>query len=195
MKRICLFVLVASALGFPNLNAAKIDLGMSVIYFPTARLDYYYSSNASYQLVDNIFWQSEITYVLGHGFRVGAIVSLYKKGLDLDSHNRVDISMWEAGLAGNYAYSFTEAGHTFLILGAELAYANINDRANTYKDSKASVLLAGYVGMRYVMFHNTSIEVDYRLNSLEFNIKKTPQRKYKFTGNSLKLTLGYEFNI
>ena len=80
MNRICLFVLMTSALGFSNLKATKIDLGLSMIYFPTARLDYLYSSNASYQLVDNILLQTEITYVLGYGFRAGAIAGLYKKG-------------------------------------------------------------------------------------------------------------------
>jgi hypothetical protein len=195
MKRICLFVFMAFALGFSNLYAAKINLGMSMIYFPTAKISYTYSSNAGYELVDNIFWQPEITYDLGYGVKVGVIASIYKKGYNYDSVTRKNVSLLEAGVTGNYGYRFTESGRTLLTLGAELGYAQLTEKAYGASGHKGSAWMAGYVGMRYIMFRSASLELDYRLSRLEFDIAKSPARKYNFSGNSLKLTLGYEFNI
>jgi hypothetical protein len=194
MKRICLLVSVAIALGFSYIHAAKVDIGMSMIYFPLARLDYTYSPNAGYELVDNLFWQPEVTYNLGHGFRIGAIASIYKRGFNYNSVTRKNVSLTGIGIIGNYAYSFTEAGHTFLTLGAETGYAMLHERSFGVSTS-GSAWMAGYVGMKYIIYRGASVEIDYRLSRLEFDIKKTPERKYKFNGNSLKLTLGYEFNI
>ena len=193
MKRICLFVLMALALGFSNLYAAKINLGMSMIYFPIAKLNYTHDSNTSMELVDNIFWQPEITYDLGYGFRGGAIASIYNKGFNFNSVTKMNVSILGMGATGNYGYKFTESGRTLLTLGAELGYAKLKEKAYGVSSHRGSTWVAGYVGMRYIMLRRVSFELDYRLSRLEFHIPKSTEWKYKFSGNSLKLTLAYEF--
>ena len=196
MKSGGIFVFIIMMLMSTNLYAADgIIFGMGMTYIPIAKLDYVNNPNAGYEVFDNIMWGPEIKYNFGNGFEVGASSDFYNKRIEPNDFTRSDLSLWGLGLDGSYGYALTESGTTLLVGGAEMGYGEITDKANSTSKSAGSIWVAGLAGVRFDLFHNVPIEFDYRLGWLQFDVLRYPERKYKFSGNSLKLSLGYEFGL
>jgi len=175
-----------------NLQAeSSINLGIGLDYTPIALLRYDNNHNADYDIVDNTAWQGRLSYGFGNGFKSGLLFDYMSKTIHPGSYTTTDLSLWGLGAYGDYGYEITESGHALLVAGMETGYGELTDKSVGISKSAGAIWIAGLVGTRFLIGGKVWLETDYRLGWQEFEIPQNPQRRYRFSGSSLRVSLEY----
>jgi hypothetical protein len=86
----------------------------------------------------------------------------------------------------------TESGHAQLVGGIETGYARLHDKSGGSSVSDGSPWAAGVAGLRFLIAKNLWLESDYQLSWMEFGPISAREKKYLFTGSSLRFALDYQ---
>jgi opacity protein-like surface antigen len=183
-------------LAISNCRAAGgFSIGAGLIYNPTAKLEYFRNHEADYQIVDNIVWEPRLIYDFENGFRGGVRAGFYKKRIFPGGSTRSDITFWNLGFLGEYGYEITETGRTLVLGGMEIGYGNLTDKSNLNSATAGSFGVAAFGGVRHLFSRRISLQLDYRLGWLEFDLGGVPEKKYNYSGSGLRLAVDYQFHF
>ena len=171
--------------------ASSVNLGLGIDYTPIARLRYVNNPGADFEIVDNIAWQGRVSYDFGNGFKSGLIFDILNKTIHPGAHTTTDLSIWGLGAFGDYGYEITESGHALLVAGIETGYGELTDKSQGISKSSGAIWIAGMAGFRFLIARKVWLETLYRLTWQEFEIATYPERKYKFSSSSLRVSLDY----
>lgn len=171
--------------------AWDVNLGLGLDYTLIGRLRYEGNPNADFDFYDNLAWQGRASYSFDNGFKSGLVFDYYAKTIRPNPSTRDDLSMWGLGVYGDYGYPITESGRTRLVGGMEIGYGELTDKSTSFSETAGSVWIAGLAGTRFMIGGKAWLELDYRLAWQEFELATTPQRRYLFSGSSLRLALEY----
>jgi hypothetical protein len=177
----------------PALFAVEgIRLGLGFDYIPISKVEYVRDPELNFQVFDNIIWQGRATYDFGNGFNAGTFFDYYSRQIHPQGYLTSNLSLWGAGFFGDYGYEMTESGHALLVTGAETGFGRLTDKAGSTKYSDGSLFIAGLVGLRFTVAPRLWLNTDYRLSFEEFGPLGPREKKYFFSGSSLRLSLEYQ---
>jgi hypothetical protein len=170
-----------------------IRLGLGFDYTPIVKLEYSRSTDGNSEIVDNIIWQGRLSYDFGNGFKAGVLVDYFPRTFHPGPFRTTDLTLWGFGLSGDYGYEMTESGHALLVGGTELGYAHLSDESGASSGKAGSYWIGGFAGLRFFMFKTLWFEGDYRISFQEFGPLGALEKKYIFSGSSLRFMLEYPF--
>jgi hypothetical protein len=170
-----------------------IRFGLGFDYVPIVKLEYSRSTDANLEIVDNIIWQGRLSYDFGNGFKTGVLFDYYPKTFHPGPFRTTDLTLWGIGLTGDYGYEMTESGHALLVGGAELGYAHLTDKSGASSGKTGSFWISGLAGLRFFVFRTLWLEGDYRLSFQELGPLSVIEKKYIFSGSSLRFMMEYPF--
>lgn len=176
------------------IGSQGLSIGLGTEYLPLSKVEYGNPAQNSYDIYDNLFVEGGLYYNFDTGFRVGSILSLFGRTVTLGGNSPSDISAWGIGLLGDYEYSISESGSTNLVMGLDSGYSKFKDSNEFSRRSGDSYWVGIFGGLRYYFSPRYSLEIDYRVKWLEFNLAGDPvYTTFDFSGSSLRLALGYGF--
>lgn len=172
-------------------EGAGYSVGLGIEYNPIARLDYINESQIDLDVVDNVALEPGIYYSLSNGFRAGVIYSIYSKKVTRSDTRIADLSSWGIGLLGDYGYEMTESGMTLLVGGMEAGYGELTDKNEFSERTRGGVWIAGLGGIRHYFTQAISFEMDFRVKWLQYDFSEIPEKRYDFSGSTIRMTLSY----
>ena len=199
MFKVALISVFSLAAFSPVVDAARgISIGLGMEYLPMAKVEFGNPVISRYEIYDNMSIESGLYYNFDTGFRTGAVVSLFSKSINPGANGNSDISSWGIGVLGDYEYRISESGSTGLVFGMDAGYGRFKDSNNFSKRTDDSYWAAFFGGIRYFPGARYFLELDYRMKWQEFDLVGVPadgipDKTFKFSGSSLRLSLGYGF--
>jgi hypothetical protein len=187
------FFLALTFLICPTLFAAEgVRIGLGFDYIPISKVEYVRNPELNFQVFDNIIWQGRAAYDFGNGFNAGAFFDYYSRQIHPQGYLTSDLALLGIGFFGDYSYEMTDSGHLLLVGGLETGYGRLTDKSGATNNSDGSLLIAGLAGLRFTVAPRLWLNTAYRLSFEKFGPLGPRQKKYLFSGSSLKLLLEYQ---
>jgi hypothetical protein len=194
MAKYCGFLLALVGIMYSVTFAKEgVRFGVGFDYIPVIKLEYSHSTDENPEIVDNLIWQGHLSYDFGNGFKTGVLLDYFPKTFHPGPFRTTDLTLWGVGLTGDYGYEMTDSGHALLVGGTEFGYAHLSDKSGTSSGKAGSFWIAGFAGLRFLIFRTLWLEGDYCISFQEFGPLGVLEKKYIFTASSLRFMLEYPF--